>query len=146
VATYQGNEFGVTFLGDELNATVSKPDSSTVRASIDAPRLRIYLHDSNYSAGKRRAELFTRGKIVFGAENNLRGASVESIDQLSGYNEKSFEDALSLKNFEYNLTFGSMERGSQVPYQTVVVSDRPSVLLGRYGNYSRIENRVALWR
>ncbi|MFB6213616.1 MAG: FG-GAP-like repeat-containing protein [Candidatus Nanohaloarchaea archaeon] len=39
-----------------------------------------------------------------------------------------------------------LDRGSPIPYQTVVVSDRPSVLLGRYGNYSRIENRVALWR
>jgi hypothetical protein len=39
-----------------------------------------------------------------------------------------------------------LSRGSTIPLSNVVVSNRPSVMLGRYGNYSKIENRVAIWR
>lgn len=146
VATYEGNDYGATFLGDELDATVSKPDSSTVRATIDAPRIRLYLHDSDYQEGKDRIEFFKRGTVAFGAEKKIEGASADKIQSIDDLTGRELENELKMGSYSYNLTYYSLERGSTLPLTDVVVSDRPSVMLGRYGNYSKIENRVAVWR
>lgn len=146
VATHDGNDYGITFLGDELDATVSKPDSSTVRASIDSPRLRMYPHNSGYKEGKDRIEFYDQGLLSFGAEKKIRGASIEEIERLENLPERRFEEVINSGSFSYNLTYASLERGEDIPLETVVVSDRPSQMLGRYGNYSRIDNRVAVWR
>jgi len=53
------SDYGITFLGD-LEATVSKPDDSTVKVEIDAKRIRVRLHNSDYNAGKNALGPMTR--------------------------------------------------------------------------------------
>ncbi|MDY6773751.1 MAG: hypothetical protein SVS85_01000, partial [Candidatus Nanohaloarchaea archaeon] len=102
------SSYGVTFLGDELDATVSKPDSSTVRATIDSPRLRIYLHNSDYQEGKDRIQFFDRGTLVFGAAKKMRGASIKKTKDLGELPDRKFENRLGLGDFNYNIRFGPM--------------------------------------
>lgn len=140
------SDYGVTFIGEEMNATVSKPSTGKVKAEIDASRLRIFLHDSSYEKGRDRIRYFEDGRIFFGAESKLEGASREELQNLESLEEDQFEDQLNIGDFEYNISYGNLNRGAGIPFQNVVVSDRPGVILGRYGNYSRIESKVSLWR
>lgn len=146
LASTLSSDHGITFLGEDLNATVSRPDDSTVRAETTSSRLRIYLHNSDYETGWKRARFFDEGKTVIGAEEELEGASKGKINGLENSADRGFENRLDIENPGYNITFGSLERGRVIPLEDVVVSDLPSVMLGRYGNYSIIENRVAVWR
>ncbi len=138
------SDYGATFIGD-MEANVSKPSSSTVKAEINSSRLRIFLHDSNYTAGRKRALIFDQGDIFFGVEKKIEGASKQKIEQLENLSQREFEDRLSIGDFGYNITFGSLKNGTAIPLENVVVSDSPAEMLGRYGNYSRIESRVSIW-
>jgi len=138
-------DYGITFLGD-LDANVSRPDDETVRAEVTASRIRIFLHDSGYETGWQRIEAFDKGWLTLGAEKQLEGATTEGIEDLDSTSQSELETRLNIDDHRYNITFGSMERGFIIPLEDVVVSDLPSVKLGRYGNYSIIENRVAVWR
>lgn len=136
---------GITFIGD-MTATVSKPDRETVKAEIDTSRLRIFLHDTGHGKGRKRIRVYDRGDIFFGTAKKIEGASQDKIDELENLGETGFENRLELEDVGYNITFGSLENGSEIPLQDVSVSDRPSVKLGRNGNYSRIDSEVAIWR
>ncbi len=147
LATFNGDDYGVTFLGD-MDATVSKPGEAKVEADIDTggSRLRIYFHDSDYTAGEKRIESYRRGDIFFGSAEKIHGPSLEQINEVESMREGSFENRFELETWGYNITLGPMERGMAIPLQEVVVRDRPTAVMGRYGNFSSVENRVALWR
>lgn len=100
------SDHGITFLGD-LEATVSKPDPSTVRAEIDADRLRIRLHDSDYNAGKKRINFYDNGYITLGASKKFSAPYSSKIKQLNSKSEQEFEESLNTENFNYNIGFGS---------------------------------------
>ncbi len=101
------SDYGITFMGEDLEATVSKTDSSTVEADItDASRLRIYLHDSGTEAGEDRIEFFDEGDIVFGAEEVIEGADQEKVEELAETSERNFENRLDLDDVSYNIAFG----------------------------------------
>lgn len=143
---------GITFIGN-LTATVSKPDTQTVKAEINAEKIRLRLHDSGYQTGKDRIKFYDEGYIVFGARKKISAAYSSKINDLGSKDNKSFESALSMEDFGYNISFGKegtsdfIDRGISIPLDvSTVVSERPSILVDRNGSYSEIKNRVVLWR
>jgi hypothetical protein len=97
---------GITFVGD-MDATISKPDESTVKAEIDAERIRIRLHDSDYSAGKDRIRFYDKGYIVLGASKKFSAPYRSKIKQLNSVSQSDFEESLNTETFNYNIGLGS---------------------------------------
>lgn len=144
--------YGITFIGN-LTATVSKPDSSTVQAEIDAEKIRIRLHNSDYQTGRKRIRAHDAGYVTLGASKSFSASYSSKIQDLKNETSSEFEDKVNLEDFGYNISFGKtntstfIERGKEVPIDTsAVVSDRSSALIDRNGTLSEIENRVILWR
>jgi len=100
------SDYGITFLGD-LEATVSKPDDSTVKVEIDAKRIRVRLHNSDYNAGKKRIRSYDKGYIVLGVSQEFFAPYSSKIKQLNSEPETSFEKYLNTEEFGYNIGFGS---------------------------------------
>ncbi len=145
-ATYQGDDYGVTFLG-EMDAEVSKPDNDTVEAEITASdRLRIFLHDSDWKEGRNRSRFHTEGEIFFGSSKRIASPYPGKIRDLKQLTKGVFEARYELDNWGYNISFSSLRRGSRIPFEDVVVANRPTAVVGREGNYSIAEHRVAIWR
>ena len=144
VARNSGTDYGITFTGD-LNADVSKPDSSTVRVEVDSPRTRIYLHQSDYTEGKERIEFHRDGNIYFGAEEKTEGSSSKKIENLENPAITAFQARFELQNYGYNVSYDSLQRGSTIPFENVIVNSRKIALLGKQGNFSSTNIRVALW-
>lgn len=146
------SDYGITFIGD-LSATVSKPDSSTVRAEIDATKLRVRLHDSDYNAGRKRIRFYDEGYILLGAEEEFSAPYSSEIERVRDMTRLELDNSLNLEDFGYNISFGSegeshyIDRGDPIPLDvSTVVSERPSALIDRNGSFSEIRNRVVLWQ
>jgi len=107
------SNYGISFIGD-LDATVTKSaGSDVVEAEIQAERLRIMLHNTDYVEGWKRAKLFKQGEIYFGVSEKVRGATRENIRELNTLDEQELEKKLELGDQGYNITYGFAEAASQ---------------------------------
>lgn len=145
------SEYGITFLG-EMSATVTKPDSSTVRAELDAEKARIRLHNSNYKAGKKRIKFYDKGYLLLGASHQFSAPYKSKIKELDNLQNIRLEDKINSENFGYNISFGEpdkdyyLKKGQEIPLGSLaIVSDRTSELIRRNGTFKEIESRVVLW-
>lgn len=100
------SDYGITFIGD-MTATVSKPDNSTVKAEIDAEKVRVRLHDSDYNTGKERIKFYDKGYIVLGASKKFSAPYKSKISELNSASQRGFENSLNIEGFGYNIGFGS---------------------------------------
>lgn len=139
------SDYGITLLGD-LDATVSKPSDDHVEVSVDSDRLRVFLHDSDYKTGRKRIRLYEKADIFLGIEENLAGASDTEISQLQSEPKGQFMKKMDIQQYDYNISMGGLDRGSNIPLTDVFVSDLPSVKINSSADYSKLDRRVALWR
>lgn len=100
---------GATFMGD-LNATVSKPDRSTVEIQIDAPRTRIRLHESGTGNGERVIDSYSKRDAYFGTENVYNSFFAGELKQLEENSDREFETSFGLVNWGYNMTVTTTEQ------------------------------------
>lgn len=101
--TLADSDLGVTFLGD-MNANVSKPDSSTVLVEVDAPRTRIRLHESGTGYGEKRIESYIDREAFFGTEDIQSSFFRTDLDAVSEMEEREFETEFDLVNWGYNIS------------------------------------------
>ncbi len=139
------SDYGVTFKGKDLDAKIEIKDGKVV-ADINSTRLRIFLHDSNYTAGRKRLNFSAEDDIFFGAEHPTKGVWELELNKLQEKPRRGFKNQLGLSSWEYNITFKDLERGSRIPLQNIVVRNSRTVEIFRNGSYTGIESRVALWR
>lgn len=99
------SSYGLTFLGN-METKISKPSESTVKAEIDAEKIRIRLHDSGIETGKDRIEFFDKGYIVLGAGQKFSAPYSSKIKQLNSETDRYFESALDTEEFGYNIGLG----------------------------------------
>lgn len=145
------SSYGVTFLGD-LNAQVNKQTGSdTVEVQVTAERLRLMLHNSDYTEGKKRIRMYDRGKIYFGASERIEGATEEKIQNLSNLDQEEFERRVKLGTLGYNISYGKpgdiayFREGQSIQNTDTYVRDSDSNLIRDNGTMGTIENRVILW-
>lgn len=151
--TLASDSLGITFMGD-LSANVSRPESSRTVADVDTGRLRIRLHEDDYTAGERRINSFDDGSIIFGAEEDISAAYRTKIIDLKNATDNEFESRLDIGVSGYNISYGDLEnedlfirRGEPLPLGSdIITSEKPSLMVGRSGNYTEITNRVLAWR
>lgn len=150
--TLADSDLGVTFLGD-LNATVSKPDSSTVLVEIDAPRTRVRLHESGTGYGERRIESYVNRDAFFGAERIQSSFFRADLDAVSNMTEREFETRFGLVNWGYNITVTAtdneerlLSKGQQIAFRDTVASTRQFSFVNSEGEMEQAESRVILWR
>lgn len=145
VATYEGNDYGLTFVGD-IWANVSKPDRDTVKVDVNGSQARIMLHDTDYSKGQERIEFYEDGDIYFGAERQVSGIHPSKTTSLKNMIDIGFENRFDLRDYNYNITLLDVERGAAIPFQNVVAHTREASVIGRYGNFSSTSIKVRLWQ
>lgn len=113
------SDYGITFLGD-LNAQVNKQaGSDTVEVQVTAERLRLMLHNSDYTEGKNRIEMYNQSEIYFGASQSIEGSTEKKIQELVELNQKQFEERLGLGKLGYNITYGIPGTADQTAFNTI---------------------------
>lgn len=150
--TVADSDLGVTFLGD-LDANVSKPDSSTVLIEVNAPRTRLRLHESGTGYGEKRIESYIDREAFFGTEKIQKSFFRADLDAVSEMEEREFENQFGLVNWGYNITVTDsdneerlLSKGQQIAFQDTATSTRQFSFMNREGEMKRAESRVILWR
>lgn len=146
------SDLGVTFMGD-LYANVSKPDSSTVKVKIDAPRTRIRLHESGTGYGEKRIEAFAGRNSFFGVERVRSSFFRSELESLSNLTEREFETRYGLIDTGYNVTVEKeggnemlLNRGQQIAFRDTSTSTRQNSFISDSGDIQQAEVRVVMWR
>lgn len=150
--TVADSDLGVTFLGD-LDANVSKPDSSTVMIEIDAPRTRVRLHESGTGYGEKRIESYIDREAFFGTEKIQESFFSADLDAVSNMSEREFETRFRLVDWGYNISITDTEKeerllskGQQIAFRDTTASTRQFSFVNSKGEIKQAESRVILWR
>lgn len=145
------SDYGLTFLGD-LNAQVNKQaGSDTVEVQVTAERLRLMLHNSDYTEGRKRTQIYDRGEIFFSAPEKIEGATEQKINQLSDLEQQEFEQRLGLETVGYNISYGKTEssaylrKGQSIQDTNTYVRDSDTTLIRANGTLGTVDSRVILW-
>lgn len=149
---------GITFLGD-LDANISRPSDSEVKALVNSSdRIRIRLHNSDYTEGKKRIKAYESSNITFGFSNEITGSTAKKIRELENLSEEVFEENLNLENFNYNITFVTerlpkLTVTEQEEYDSGIFNgttadrkDNSGSLGIGYSNGTSSDNLVGYWR
>ncbi len=143
------SNYGISFIGN-MEADVSKPDSSTVLAEINASRVRIRLHDKDYKAGWKRIKSYSEGKTVFGPLNSFPAAPIARIEELNNKSDQELQNLLERSPDRFNISVSNQTKkitsiGSQIPLQQAV--SREGFLTGFYrnGSLTELSTRVTVW-
>ncbi|MFB6199784.1 MAG: hypothetical protein ABEJ83_02810 [Candidatus Nanohaloarchaea archaeon] len=147
--TLANSSESATFVGD-MNAEISKPDPSTVKAVINAEKFKIRLQDSGVTEGIQRINFHENGTLKLGARRYKEFVWKKKIGKLRNLTRIKFERRFNLESV-YNITISSgnstqLDRGYDIPIENVVVDKRSWLAINRSGDLERISSRVVVWQ